>query len=104
MSTEISTILCASNVPIDIILINWCKSNIRANKAAINPESSIAFNGVFARSFTLFNASYKIPSEDIAYIIRGKGKSAPNKLVNNAKTTPIETIYFIRNHLLINMR
>lgn len=63
--------------------------------AAISPDISVAFNGVFVRLFTRLNTEYNKPSDDIAYKTLGNGNIAPNKLVQSAKTAPIDTIHLI---------
>lgn len=78
----------------DAILTSWCRSNNSAITAANKPDIIVAFSGVFVRTFTRLNTLYSNPSEDIAYKTRGSGNIAPNKLVNNANTAPIDTILY----------
>lgn len=62
--------------------------------AAIKPDIIVANSGVFVFGWMRFSDWKMMPSDDIAYRMRGNGNMAPSKLVHNAKTAPIVTTHF----------
>lgn len=100
-NTQMATIVYASNVPMLIMSINCCKLNIIAMTAAIKPDNMVASNGVFVFGWIRFSVAKMMPSDDIAYKMRGNGNIAPNKLVHSAKTAPIDTIHLTSTHPII---